>query len=865
MNPHGFAAAFSERAFGVALRIYPPAYRERFGPEMCSTFSRLNRDAIGRGGVVGGVMLWAREAGGLFKSALSARLAPGAGSLRPVLTFAGVFAAVLTVYIVTLAPSVTFWDAGEFIAASRVLGVPHPPGTPLYVFLSNVWASLMPFGEFAYRLNLLTAVFSAAAAAFLFLVVREALSQGDDDARDPIALGGAIAAVAVSAFGFTVWQNSNESEVYGLAAFGIAATAWLALCWRRHRGTARAPKMLYLMLYLAALAVGNHLLALLVGPAIVGFMFHVMRSDPLTDARAARSEWSQWMVLASTWVVLISVGLGNATLLIASGVALVLAAWFAATRREARFVIVAAALSVVGVSTYLFLYIRAGQAPYLNEGNPSTWDALLSMIRREQYPVRLPMDNPLYDSGPANPGRTLGLLALQIQNYFQYFDWQWSNGLETTRAVFAPIRLPFTLLFTTLGIGGLTMLRRRDRSISWMLLLVFLVTGPALVGYMNFKPGFSLGFAAYPEQWMHEVRERDYFFLVSFQMWGLFAGVGIAGAYGWLRGAMAGRGISPRQAGLFALPVFGVALVPLALNFGAANRADRPESQLARDFAYDLLQSVEPYGIIFTGGDNDTFPLFYAQAVEGVRPDVTVVAVPFAQTRWFVRQLRDQPLRRFDPGEAPWFAGAAPDEIPPPVHSLTDEEIASLYPFALPNDYRFQAGAIDHVYPQGTVMQVRDILTLRMIQENVGRRPIYFSASAGSDPWVRLGDTLVQEGLAYRLYSDKKPDGSRVIDSGGRIPIDLARTDSLAWDVFRYAELFAADSLQLDPTNGRIAAHMGNMFIALAQAHDTVGNREAALKNLEHAYHLIPNPAIRQAIQALGGPPPAFADTPAEQ
>jgi hypothetical protein len=142
---------------------------------MCSAFSRLNRDAFGRRGLVGGAVLWAREFRGLVPAALRERMHTGAGSLRPVLTFAAVFVAVLTVYVATLAPTVTFWDAGEFIAASRVLGVPHPPGTPLYVFLSNVWASLVPFGEFAYRVNLLTAVFSAAAAAFLFLVVREAL------------------------------------------------------------------------------------------------------------------------------------------------------------------------------------------------------------------------------------------------------------------------------------------------------------------------------------------------------------------------------------------------------------------------------------------------------------------------------------------------------------------------------------------------------------------------------------------------------------------------------------------------------------------------------------------------------------------
>ena len=80
-------------------------------------------------------------------------------------------AIVLLGYLVSLAPTVTFWDAGEFIAASRILGIPHPPGTPLFVMLGHVWGTVVPIGEYAFRLNLMSAFFSSLAAGALFLVV----------------------------------------------------------------------------------------------------------------------------------------------------------------------------------------------------------------------------------------------------------------------------------------------------------------------------------------------------------------------------------------------------------------------------------------------------------------------------------------------------------------------------------------------------------------------------------------------------------------------------------------------------------------------------------------------------------------------
>jgi hypothetical protein len=212
---------------------------------------------------------------------------------------------VLTGYIVTLAPTVTFWDAGEFIAAAKTLGIPHPPGTPLFVLIGHVWAALLPFGEYAQRTNLLSATLSAGGAGFLFLVVHDTLARWSADLDGAVErvlrIGGSFAAALASAFTFTAWQNSNETEVYAAATFTIAAIAWFCLEWRQARGTPRATHTLLLILYLAGLSIGNHLLALLVGPAVVCFLAAVVHGEPGRDPGTRSAEWAQVAVVAGAW------------------------------------------------------------------------------------------------------------------------------------------------------------------------------------------------------------------------------------------------------------------------------------------------------------------------------------------------------------------------------------------------------------------------------------------------------------------------------------------------------------------------------------------------------------------------------------
>jgi hypothetical protein len=813
-----------------------------------------------------------------------------------------VFGVVFAGYVVTLAPTVTFWDAGEFIAAASILGIPHPPGTPLFVLMGNVWGSLVPIGEFAFRTNLMTAVFSASAAGLFFLLVAKALrgwsaTRGPEDEDRVFVLGGAVAAALVSAFAFTVWQNSNETEVYMVSAFSIAAVSWLAWMWRKHRGGERAPHVLLLIVYLGAVSLGSHLLTLLVGPALIGYMWHVLRTEPLADERDRRTEWAQWAVVVGIWALLIGIGLGSKGLLIVGGIAFLGAALYATSLGALPFAATVLAIGLVGASTYLFLLVRSQVGPLINEADPSTWESLWAVIRREQYPPRSPIDNPIYTlreggvtdrignfigclfqfvDGPVQPGeavfgipdcyavRSIPLMGRQLQMYLQYFDWQWVNGLAPTEPVFARARLPVTLIFITLGVYGAWVLRQRDRSVFWLLMLLFLTTGPGLVGYMNFKPGYSLAWDLFPQIEMHEVRERDYFFTVSFQTWGLFVGIGLAGMYRRLRARLETGAAGPARARL-AAGVFVLALVPLAVNFRAASRRHGPEAMLARDFSYNLLQSVEPYGIVFTNGDNDTFPLWYLQEVEGVRQDVSVVNLSLGNTDWYIRQLRDNPIRAFDPQQAPWYADMAPGAPPGPLLTLTDDEIAQLGSRLLARTLTFSAGRLSLTYPENSALYTYDMLIIRLIQENWQRRPIYFSMTAGSENWGRMREYLSQQGLVFALHVAAPPDTARLAPGlFGGVPIDVVRTDSLVWDVYRYAGLFDVDTLTLDPTNRNITVNMSYPFYGLGLAYETLGDSARAAENIRRGLHLQYIPDVARALDANAAiftGPPTLDDT----
>ncbi|MGQ0702053.1 MAG: glycosyltransferase family 117 protein, partial [Gemmatimonadales bacterium] len=518
------------------------------------------------------------------------------------------------------APSVTFWDSGEFIAAMKILGIPHPPGTPLFVMMGHVFAGLVPIGEYAFRTNLQSALFAAAGAGFWVLVLHEAAGRylGGEAGRGAAALriAAATAGAVITAFGFSNWLNSNETEVYTIATFTIAVNCWLMLRWRAARGTDRSVRYLVLCAFLIGLAIGNHLLGLLAGPAIVAFMIAELWQRPMADPAVRRRELAETVLMGAIWGLLLGLGLGSEVLVALGGGLFLAALVYAGMNRRLGFGLVLLPVALVGVTPYLFLFLRAAQHPIINEADPSTWPALLDVIRRAQYEFRTPFQDPTfrYDD-PANPGRGLRIIALQIANYIQYFDWQFAKGLSRTIAGL-PLRVLFTLLFLVLGVRGFRAQWQSDRSGAWLLLVLFVATGIGLMGYMNFKPGYSIGYNWYPDTDQHEVRERDYFFVGSFIVWGLWAGLGLLtvarrsalgarrllgaatdSAPGTKLPSAENRVPSPERRApshLFSYALFLLALLPYVLNFRAADRRWGSDAQLPGDFAYDLLNSVPP-------------------------------------------------------------------------------------------------------------------------------------------------------------------------------------------------------------------------------------------------------------------------------
>lgn len=751
---------------------------------------------------------------------------------------AAVALAVLAGYLATLAPTVTFWDAGEFIAAARTLGIPHPPGTPLFVLVAHVWGTLVPAGEFAFRTNLLSATMSAVAAGFFALVAWQSLRQAGLDAR--LRQLGAAAAALVGAFTFTNWQNSNETEVYALATATIAACAFLVLRWREARGTPRGVRILLLVVYLLGLSIGNHLLALLAGPAVVAALAHAAWATPLADPQERRREQAKVLAIAGLWALMVGTGLGSVALLRVGALAFAVLAALAAARGAGGFVVAALGLAALGVTPYLFLYLRAAQHPPINEADPSTWQALLDVIRRKQYPARTPFDDPTIPSGPDNPGRSLGLMGLQLLNYLQYFDWQWAKGVAARAGDF-PLRTLGTLLFTALGLRGFALQRRADRTAWWLCVTLFAVTGLGLMAYMNFKPGFSVGWADYPEMSQHEVRERDYFFVVSFVVWGLWAGLGLAGL-------VARLGQSARGAARLAPALLLLALAPFALNFTAASRRG-PDRTLAADLAYNLLNSAPPYGILFTYGDNDTFPLWWAQEVAGIRRDVTVVCLALANTDWYLRQLRDARPAPFDAAAAPAPWREEPAAAPPdwPLHTLTDADIASMT-----SSYSMvsQATVVDmglfrHTIPANTVLAPSDVAVLRIVQQSAGRRPIVWAVTAGRE-FSGLGAYVAQTGMGYRLVGPLgQPDSARSLFGP---PLDVPLTERLAWETYRYGTITADQVRGLDPSSAAMANALAGPFTRLAVAAEGRGDTAAVLKNLERAASLSPDEGLADAL-----------------
>jgi hypothetical protein len=331
----------------------------------------------------------------------------------------------------------------------------------------------------------------------------------------------------------------------------------------------------------------------------------------------------------------------------------------------------------------------------------------------------------------------------------------------------------------------------RDRRGFWYFGPLMLSMTVVLIYYLNFRYGASQA----PELTgvAREVRDRDYFFLWSFSAWGVWAGVGLVWLWRSLAasGSRAAMSTEPSRLRLaLAAPVLLLAIVPLAGNWCTASRRN---DETMSSFARDLLNSVEPYGVLVTGGDNDTFPLWYAQEVEGVRRDVTVAVTSLMNTDWFARGLIRRPVHLYDAkrGPAVYRDRTWPEPDGPPLRLTLDEADSIPLYMVVREPLRFQTERLDVTIDPRVLQQARgsayleraDLLVLRLIADTWPARPVYISRTAGAlGEMLGLGNNLLAQGLARKIVPT--PVASRdTVYMPGSGWVDIERTRAL-WNAF---------------------------------------------------------------------------------
>ena len=691
---------------------------------------------------------------------------------------------VLALYVLTLSPDTAMWDTSEYITAAYTLGIPHPPGNPFFVLMGRVFALLPIAPNVAMRINVLAAMSSAVAAGMWFLITERVLVGWFAERWQRIA-GGALAAL-IGSTAFTVWSQSVVNEkVYTVSLAGVAVVAWLTVRWCDDPEGPRADRILVLIAYVLGVGYAVHMAGMLAAPA-VGVAVLIRR--PKTILR--------WKLLAACVGALL-----------------------------------------FGGSSFLTQPIRAAHFPPINEGEPTacrtvlrsdctfsrgTYDAFMYNFNRGQY-------------GKPDLAERQAPISAQVGMWWLYFKWQW---IRDARGQLSGMQGALAAVFLVLGLlGGWVHWRRDPRSFAFFGPLMFTMT-LLLIYYLNFKYGASqdpeLG-----DSVQREVRDRDYFYLWSFSAWSVWAALGLT--YVWESlAAVFGREkvrlgtdtfeLPTRRGWLMGAPVLLLAIVPLFANWKAASRAGQTDTA---DFAIDLLNSVEPYGVLVTVGDNDTFPLWYAQDVLGVRKDVLVANTSLLNTDWYTRQMIRRPVFDYDEAKGPAaYRGKSWKKPASAALKMTMDE-ADAVPLGqeVTQPQLFVAGNIKAVV-QPRFLARADIFVLRLIQDGV--RSLYFSRTSGSyGQELGLGGYLLTQGLARKLMPDSVIAGKDTLRVPGEGFVDVARTAAL-WKEFRAPASLVRKNDWVDrPSVGIPYLYVSTGVVlseALGQQGDAVGAQAAMNK-----------------------------------
>ena len=712
---------------------------------------------------------------------------------RPSYRAAGIVSAlVFVLYLITLAPSTAMWDTSEYIAAAYTFGLPHPPGNPLFVLLGRFFAILPIAPNVAMRINILAALCSAGAAGMWFLITERVLVGWLPQRWQRIA-GGSLAAL-IGATAFTVWAQSVVNEkVYTVSLLGLAIVSWLIVRWCDDPDGPKADRLLVMIAYLSGLGYANHMAGFLALPAVAA-------------AVAIRRPGTLF--------------------------------------RRPRLLLAIAGALLLGMTPFLTQPLRAGYFPAINEGEPTgcatrirvgctlskaTYDRFMYNFNRGQY------------GKPGLTDRQAPFIA-QVEMWWLYFRWQWLR--DPLGNYPAPQNMLATLFLLLGGLGGYVHWKRDRRSFSYFGPLMFMVT-LALIYYMNFKYGSSqapdLG-----ETVPREVRDRDYFYLWSFSALSVWIALGLVFVWETVAALIGSEKIRVgsetldlprRRSWLLATPVLAIAIVPLFANWQSASRAGQTDTA---DFAADLLNSVEPYGILVTSGDNDTFPLWYAQEVEGIRRDVIVACLSLLNTDWYTRQLLRRPIYEYDSLRGPAiYRGKVWKKPSGPPLNLTmaqADAVPSVIELSSPQTFREEGtDIVVNIQPRSfgdfAGLERADLFVLYMIRDAYPERPFNFSRTTGGYPEeMGLATYTVTTGLARKLVPHIPKAGNGIVAVPGEGWFDVETTRALWEAAFRAPKSIASRALWVDRPSAGIPFLYLRTGLVLSSALTQLGRADEAAR-----------------------------------
>lgn len=673
-----------------------------------------------------------------------------------------VFGIATAVYLLTLEPTASWWDCGEYIATTYKLQVGHPPGAPLFQLLGRFF-SLFAFGDVtnvAFMINVMSALSSSFTILFLFwtitmLAKKLFVRSVDEEISIPdgwAVIGAGIVGSLSYTFSDSFWFSAVEGEVYAMSSFLTAVVFWAILRWEGVADKQHGFRWILLISYIIGLSIGVHLLNLLAIPAIVYvYYFKKYKTTPKGIALAGLISLLilaiiMYVIIPMTvslfgkvefaFVNILGLPFNSGTIFFFVLIVSLIVFGLYYTQKKGKVIlnttILALTFILIGYSPFITLVVRANANTPINENDPKDALSLLSYLNREQYgtwplvygqyynapivgfedgsPVYMkdqktgkyiikddrkstipvydkrftglfprmwskqkPAHITLYKQFGGNKGIPIRVdkgdgtteviykptfkenftyfITYQLNHlYIRYFMWNfvgrqndiesqgeiqngnWISGINfidkmrlgdqsnLPDSMANPARAKFYFLPLLLGLLGFMFQLKRNKKDTWVVLLLFIMTGLAIVVFLNQTP--------------LQPRERDYAYAGSFYAFAIWLGFGVLAIYYGFIKIIGNKAIAAAVATAMSL-----LLVPTIMATQGWDAHNRSGKYAAVDFAKMYLASCEPNAILFTNGDNDTFPLWYVQEVEGFRTDVRVVNYMLALSDWYVNQM----------------------------------------------------------------------------------------------------------------------------------------------------------------------------------------------------------------------------------